>query len=181
MPYSIPFLSATTERTYLRQLTIADTEAIFKLRSDDRVNEFLDRPRTQSLEEATRFIEKINSGIDKNEWYYWAITLREDPSLLIGTVCLWNFTGDRSVAEIGYELDPAQHGKGIMQEAIKAVLDLSFNKIKLKTIKAYTHINNLNSSKLLEKFNFKIKTNIEASDGNEEELKNMVIYTLTVK
>ena len=175
---SIAFPLVTTERTQLRQLTAADEAAIFKLRSDERVNEFLDRPKTQSLEEAAKFIEKINSGIEKNEWFYWAIVLKDDPSLLIGTICLWNFSGDRSVAEIGYELDPDQQGKGIMQEAIKAVIDLSFNKIKLKTIKAYTQVGNRNSSKLLEKFNFKIKANIGPSDGTEAELKNMVIYIL---
>ncbi|MEO7523448.1 MAG: GNAT family N-acetyltransferase [Ferruginibacter sp.] len=176
--HHITFPVLSTERTLLRQLNYCDAASIFKLRSDEIVNQFLDRPKTQSLEEATNFIEKINAGIMNHEWFYWAISLRNDPSLLIGTICLWNFSGDRSVAEIGYELDPGYQGKGFMQEAADAILGLAFTKIKLATIKAYTHINNNHSSKLLRKFGFKIKSNIEASGGTCAEFKNMVIYVL---
>lgn len=174
----VDFPQINTERLSLRQLEDADAIEIFNLRSNDAVNEYLDRPKTQSTEEALQFIHKINKGIEQHEWLYWAITLKADRSVLIGTVCLWNFSAN-DTAEIGYELQPVHQGKGIMQEAIAAVIDCCFNTIKLRTLKAYTHIQNGPSSKLLEKFNFKIKLNREPQDGSEEELKNMIIYTLS--
>ena len=126
---SFPDLS--TEHLLLRQLSMRDEREVFALRSDEEVNRYLDRKRAQTMEDARAFIDNINQGLIKNNWLMWGVTQKGNPSL-VGTICLWNFSGDRSVAEIGYELDPAQQGKGIMQEAINAVIDLSFNKINLK-------------------------------------------------
>lgn len=125
-----------TERLLLRKLVPADAAAVFSLRSDERVNQFLDRPKMHSVEEAEKFIEKINLGIKNREWLYWAIDLKSSPSSLSGTACLWNFNGDRTVAELGYELLPGFHGKGMMHEAIRTLIDFAFDEIKLKTIKS---------------------------------------------
>ena len=172
------FSPINTERLLLRKLEITDADQVFSLRSDEEVNKFLDRSKAQSIAEANAFITKITNGIEQHEWLYWAIALKNDPSLLVGTICLWNFSAD-AVAEIGYELMPGFQGMGIMQEAISAVIEFAFKEIPLKLIKAYTHINNERSSRLLEKFNFTIKTKHDSKDGNEDELKNMIIYTLS--
>ena len=174
----INFSAIETERLLLRKLTMADAGKVFDLRSNDEVNKYLDRVKTKSIDEAEAFITKINTGIEHHEWLYWAIALKNDPSLMTGTICLWNFSAD-AAAEIGYELMPAYQGMGIMQEAIGAVIEFGFKKTALKMIKAYTHIHNNRSSRLLEKFNFTIKTKYESQDGNEDELKNMFIYTLS--
>jgi len=47
-----PFPVLTTDRLILRQLTSLDAAAIFALRSDERVNRYLDRPVCRRLEEA---------------------------------------------------------------------------------------------------------------------------------
>ncbi len=170
------FPPINTERLVLRQLTATDKTAIFKLRSDDRVNEFLGRPKALSIEEAEKFILKISNLIANNESLYWAIAFNDEPSLLVGTICLWNFSEDKSVAEIGYELMPEYQGKAIMQEAIKAVIDFSFNKIQLRKIEAYTHQQNAKSSALLEKLDFKL-----SSKRPDESEPHLIIYELTGK
>src|SRR4051794_24792320 len=106
------FSPVNTERLLLRKLEITDTDQVFRLRSDEAVNKFLDRNKAESAAEASAFIVKINNGIEHHEWLYWAIALKKDPSLMIGTICLWNFSAD-DVAEIGYELMPAFQGMGI--------------------------------------------------------------------
>jgi len=63
------------------------------------------------------------------------------------TICLWNFSSKKNVAELGYELDPALQGEGIMSEALKKIIEFGFQEIELKKIEAYTHKNNDNSSK----------------------------------
>jgi RimJ/RimL family protein N-acetyltransferase len=84
---------------------------------------------------------------------YWAVTLSNSPKL-IGTVCLWNFNNKGTKAEIGYELHPDFQGKGIMQEAVKEVINYGFNRLKLSLISAYTHQDNSKSIMLLEKNGF---------------------------
>src|SRR5688500_12404638 len=101
----IPFPNLTTERLILRQLEIQDENEVFALRSDKRVNEFLARPKPEVVEDARKFIEKINDQIAKNAGIYWAITLKND-NKLIGTICYWNIVKEHSRAEIGYELHP---------------------------------------------------------------------------
>src|SRR6266516_1182663 len=45
-----PFPSIATERFNLRPLTIEDENEIFALRSDDSINEYLDRPKANSID-----------------------------------------------------------------------------------------------------------------------------------
>jgi RimJ/RimL family protein N-acetyltransferase len=144
----------TTQRLVLRQLRINDADEILALRSDKKVNEFLDRPRAINKKDARDFIKKIQKGIKNNECIYWVITLKEK-DILTGTICCWNFSFEKSTAEIGYELLPDFQGKGIMQEAISAIIDWGFNKMKLDIITALTKKENKNSIRILIKNNFK--------------------------
>ena len=152
----LPFPTLTTEHLILRQLEMTDDNEILALRSDERVNEFIDRPKTINIEEAREFINKINDGIAAGDWIYWAITQKIQPKL-IGTICYWNIAKENFVAEIGYELHPDYQGKGIMQEAFAKVLKYGFQSMGLKMIEGYTNSANERSSKLLEKYNFKRK------------------------
>lgn len=171
-----PFPTLATSRLVLRQLLAKDTAAIFRLRSDERVNQFLDRPPTTSLEEASQFIQKITDGITANQSVYWVICLRENDEL-IGTICMWNLDEANASAELGYELSPGFQGRGIMQEALEAVINFGWTQLQLKEIQAFTHPQNIGSYRLLEKFNFRRNDLLEKQFA--EELDNNFIYSLS--
>ncbi len=143
-----------TGRLLLRRLVADDRKAIFLLRSDEQVAEFIQRMKMTSEAEADDFIRLIWSNVDRGPDVYWAICLNTRPDL-IGTICLWNFSEDRKQAEIGFELFPAFQGRGLMAEAVKVVLDYGFKDLALTTVEAYTHIENMRSKKILEKFQFR--------------------------
>jgi ribosomal-protein-alanine N-acetyltransferase len=82
-----PFPKLATKRLTLRQLNMEDEKEIFVHRSDERILKYIDIPKAETIEDARNFIEKINKGIDENEWVYWEITFKND-SQLIGTICL---------------------------------------------------------------------------------------------
>lgn len=82
-----PFLKLATKHLTLRQLNMEDEKEIFVHRSDERILKYIDIPKAETIEDARNFIEKINKGIDENEWVYWEITFKND-SQLIGTICL---------------------------------------------------------------------------------------------
>jgi ribosomal-protein-alanine N-acetyltransferase len=149
-----PFPVLTTERLTLRQLRSSDDKEIFALRSDDNVNRYLDRKPGKSIDDAKNFIHTINENIQRNESIYWAIILN-GIGKLVGTICLFNFSDDNLKAEIGYELLPDFQGKGIMQEATSKAINFGIHHIGLNSIEAYTHSENQNSIRLLEKLNFK--------------------------
>jgi len=169
-----PFPELATARLHLRQLTLKDAGEIFSLRADEKVNKYLNRPRAHSIDDATAFIEKINKGIANNESLYWAITMKHE-SNLIGTISLWNISKEESKAEIGYELMPAYQGKGLMQEAFAKAIEYIFDVLKIETIEAWTHSQNLSSSRILERNGF--KRDHEAEETNKGDLGENVIYS----
>jgi len=138
-----------TPQLKLRKLTIDDAAQLALLRSDERVNRYLDRPASTSFEEAVQFVNKILSSNS----YYWAIS-RKNEIEFVGTVCLWNVDHENSVVEIGYELLPEFHGQGIMIEVIPAIIAYNSSVLQFATIIGTTHIENIPSINLLKKNNF---------------------------
>lgn len=146
-----PFPEFTTERLILRELRESDYDMVLFLRSDATVNAFIERPedrQTKTTEDAIRFIEELHGYAKNNVSIAWGITLKDHPSI-VGTICLWNFSEDRKTAEVGYDLHPNFQGLGIMSTALNLVLDYGFNFLKLHTIEAFTHKDNVSSIKLL--------------------------------
>lgn len=162
----VPIL--TTERLTLRQLVIDDDQEIFTLRSDSAINKYLDRPISNTIDDARNFITKI---IDNNA-LYWAITL-SDRNILVGTICLFSFSEENEKCEIGYELLTNYQGQGIMKEAAEKVIDYAFNTIKVQKIEALFHRDNMGSIKLLEKLLFK-----NSNESNKEN-PELIGYSLT--
>ncbi|MBI2968325.1 MAG: GNAT family N-acetyltransferase [Bacteroidetes bacterium] len=152
-----PFPTLTTERLILRQLSIDDDKEIFALRSDNKVNKYLDRQPSETIEDARRFINKVSQSIKKSDLIYWAITMA-DKNNLLGTICLFDFSDEKNKCEIGYELLPDFQGQGIMKEATSKIIEFGIRTVGLEEIEAFTHKDNQNSTKLLEKFGFKKST-----------------------
>ena len=160
-----------TERLTLRKLSKNDSEEILQLRSDTEINKFLDRKPSKTLEDALNFIYSILEN-EKDELFYWAITKTGEDKLL-GTICLFDFSGDLKKGEIGYELLTEYHGQGIMIEAAKKVLEYAIKIYGLKAIDAQTHKDNQHSTKLLEKLNFKKLNDVIENNPN------LILFRLT--
>jgi len=142
-----------TERLLLKEIDESNVEDILQIRSNRIINQFVKRIPPKNNYDALDFILTIKERTRNDETFYWGISLKEQRNL-IGTICLWNFSEDRKTAEVGYELLPDYHKKGIMSEALTAVLSFSFNELNLKEILAMTNKFNENSKGLLLKHNF---------------------------
>ena len=163
----IPFPTLATDRLILRQMDVEDENEIYLLRSDERVLKYIDIQKAYTVDDARKFIEKINNGIRNNEWIFWGIRLKTDPRL-IGTICYWNISQQPFRGEIGYMLHPDFQGKGIMQEALVKVIDYGFATLQFNSIEADLNPDNSPSIKLLEKTGF-----VYESRSND-----MLVYSL---
>ena len=148
-----PFPVLETDRLILRALNLDDAKAIFGLRTNKEVNEFIDRKRPNNLSEARAFIDLISNRASSNTGVFWVIQSKSN-NQLVGTIGLRNFEDEENYAEIGYEVDPIYQQKGFMTEAFKEVLNFGFKTLELKTVEAFTHHNNTASIALLEKQKF---------------------------
>lgn len=155
------FPELSTLRLRLRNVAEEDVNEIYFLRSDALVNQYVQRPTPQNTQDALAFIHKLQDQFSKGESIYWVLCLKSD-LIMIGSICLWNFSKDRRTAELGYDLHTDHHSQGLMSEAFEQVLRFGFEVLHLEKIEAYTQKNNVASVKLLERHGFQL--NPERSD-----------------
>jgi ribosomal-protein-alanine N-acetyltransferase len=143
------FPEIQTNRLLLRRITHKDALQIFRLRSDERVMQFIDKERAASIEDAEVFINRIIQLLNINDGITWAIALNNKPETLIGTIGCWRLIKEHYRAEIGYMLQPEFWQQGIMKEALNAVINYSFNELKLHSIEAQINPENTASAAIL--------------------------------
>lgn len=158
-----PFPVLKSDKLALRKIKVLDRYAYFKLRTNDQVNQYIDRPAPKYLKEVTQHILNLNDFIKAGDGIIWAIEITNGHNF-IGTIGLRNFNKNRTKAEIGYELLPAFQKQGFMHQALKLVTEYGFNKLKLKLIEAVIHPDNLASQNLVLKSGFKENQKLKTSE-----------------
>ncbi|WP_415328306.1 GNAT family N-acetyltransferase [Chryseobacterium sp. MMS23-Vi53] len=151
-----------TPRLILKEINESHVDDILKIRSNAVINQYVQRKSPKNNYDALQFILTIKERTKDNQSFYWGISLKNQ-SNLIGTICLYNFSEDRTVAEVGYELLPDYHRQGIMSEALTAVVNFGFNELHLHEMVAMTNKFNENSKSLLLKYDFVLE------EGREDE------------
>lgn len=172
-----PFPQLVTDRLILREVATNDANEIFFLRSDDGLLKYLDKAPERSVDETIAFLARIKKDLDSNNGILWGITLK-DSDVVIGTICYWRMQKEHYRAEIGYVLHPAQQGKGIMDEAVKAVLHYGFETMQLHSVEANVNPANENSMKLLEKNGFVKEAYFRENYYYNGKFLDSVIYSL---
>lgn len=173
-----PFPELKTRRLTLRRMTDADATALLFLRSDDRVMRYIGREKTKTLAEATTFVQKINSSVDNKEAIMWAIALAGEPDLMIGTICFWNIKPEHYRAEVGYMIHPDHWNKGLMKEALIAVIDYGFREMKLHSMEGHINPHNTVSGILLEKTGFTREAYFKENFYSRGKFIDTAIYSL---
>jgi len=95
---------------------------------------------------------------------------------MLGSICYWNIIPETDTAEIGYEMHPDYYGKGIMYEAMQAVIQYAFNIMKLHAIVAFPVKDNIKSIQLLERNGFTRDFDIDKYQLTEKERKVTAVY-----
>lgn len=168
-----PFPTLKTDRLLLRETTLSDNEEVFHLRSDLEIIKYIKRAPQKNIKEAETFINKVATDIASGICIEWSITLIDQPKM-IGSICLWNIKENEKTAELGYALMTNYHNKGIMTEAITAVLQYGFETMQLKMIDAYTDFENKASVSLLLKSGFVLN-----DEKRDEENERNRVYEIT--
>ncbi len=174
-----PFPNLETSRLVLRQIVVDDAGEILALRSDDRVMQFIGRPKMTSLEEARAWIEKFDTALAQSEGITWAITLKTEKKL-VGTIGFWRLEKEHYRGEIGYLLNPDLQGKGIMHEAFAPVLNYGFDKMKLHSVEANVYPENTSSIRILEKNGFVQEGYFKENYFHDGIFTDTVVYSLVM-
>ena len=142
-----------TERLVLRPVTEADAPALFDVFSDAEVMRYWSRPPMTSMDQARAFVTEIQAHWHARSLFQWGITERSGGAL-IGTCTLYRWDRTHARAEIGYALRRDRWGRGLATEAVRAVLDFAFERMRLHRVGADTDPRNAASGRVLERLGF---------------------------
>ena len=142
-----------TERLVLRRLRPADAESIFAILSDRELTRFYDDEAFTDISQAAEQIEAWDRAYDEWRHIRWGIVQR-GADTVIGTCGCYSFHRWHARASLGYELARPYWRRGIMTEALAAVIDFGFQEVGLNRIQAVLMPENVASVKLLEKLGF---------------------------
>lgn len=145
-----------TERLLLRPMRVSDTEDMYAYACDPEVTRYLLwRPHT--CREYTRsYLEYLATRYRLGEHYEWAMVCRED-GRMIGTCGFARIDCPNACAELGYVLNPAYRGKGLVVEAARCVMEFGFNTLHLHRIEARYMIENLPSRRVMDKLSMRFE------------------------
>ena len=125
-----------TPRLILRMAQMTDAEPMFRnWASDPEVTKFLTWPTYQSIDSAYTILDMWIKEYEKPDFYQWMIELKEigEP---IGSISVVHHRDDIAEAEIGYCIGQSWWHKGIMTEALTAVMQFLFTEVGMNRIEA---------------------------------------------
>ena len=125
---------------------------IYNLFADENVTQFYNLLPLTKESDAQKFIDWYQNRFKDNPGIRWGISLKGEQDI-IGTIGFNNFTKHHK-ANIGYDLRPEYWNKGIMTEALSAVINYGFNQLEINRMEAEVMQGNVNSERLLLKLNF---------------------------
>lgn len=107
----------------------------------------------QSEAEAIAILKHIQADIDAGQSLHWGICLKDSDEVIGSCGFYRGFVGN--VAEIGYVLQAAHQGQGIMTEAVQLITEFGLSHMKLLEVVAYTTSDNPASMAVLKKAGFR--------------------------
>ncbi len=152
-PRSATFPALETPRLVLRELQPEDAAAAFEFYSDPEVVRYYDSPLTQ-LDQAREEIAHHRRRFEAGEAIRWGIVVKGE-GRVAGT-CGY-FARDTACrhATLSYVLARRHWNKGLMTEALEAVVRFGFERYGLHRIEAHVAVPNRGSLRLLQKLGFR--------------------------
>lgn len=147
------FKELTTERLYLRKISLDDTKTLFNILKDkDVASTTLNLPYPCSLKDCQELIEAYINEQELKKTIRWAITKKEENDV-IGVIRLTlNF--DFNSGELGFWMGKKYWRNGYTFEATEKVIGFGFNKLNLNRMEAHSMVENNSSINLLNKLGF---------------------------
>src|SRR5258707_6553307 len=141
-----------TQRLVLRELRPEDAEILFRFYSDEEVMRYYDTPMNR-LEQVQRSIAAHRSRFENNEAIRWGITIKGTKDI-VGN-CGFYRDSYSQYALLSYVLARPYWGKGLMTEALRAIIAFGFDHYQLHRIEAHVVVSNQASLRVLQKLGFK--------------------------
>lgn len=157
-----------TDRLILRRFSAEDAEVMYRnWASDPQVTKYLTWPAHETTEVTKAVLSDWVSAYDNLDNYQWAIELK-DIAEPIGSISVVSHNDRVELAHIGYCLGRQWWGKGIMTEALAAVMAFLFREVGLQRIESRHDPRNGGSGVVMRKCGMKFEGCLRRSDWNNQ-------------
>lgn len=148
MRTALPTLA--TERLILRQLAPEDMDDVFAYASNPEVSRHLTWECHRSLADTLVFLRAVDEAYERGELRDFGLVLKAT-GRLVGTCGFVRADRAAGLAELGYTLARPLWDRGLMTEAVRAVIDFGLEEIGLRRVEALCLPENAASARVLEK------------------------------
>ena len=168
-----------TSRLILRRAIREDAEPMFRnWASDPEVTKFLTWPAHSDIAVSEMVIGSWLQEYEKDSYYQWMIELKEIGQP-IGSISVVRQNDRVEEAEIGYCIGSQWWHRGIMTEALSAVIAYLFDEVGMNRIAARHDPNNPHSGGVMRKCGMKYEGTNRACDRNNQGICDAAQYAMT--
>ncbi|WP_282920021.1 GNAT family N-acetyltransferase [Ignavigranum ruoffiae] len=167
-----------TDRLVLRPFNSADIDLAFNnWTNDEQVTQYLRWPMHKDKSETQSIIEKWIESYQKQNFYQWAIELKEiaEP---IGTISVVDMDEQTDKVHIGYCIGSKWWKQGITTEAFKIIISFLFEQVKVQRLESQHDPNNPNSGKVMEKCGLFYEGTLRKADWSNQGIVDAAVYSL---
>ncbi|MGN1367503.1 MAG: GNAT family N-acetyltransferase [Aristaeellaceae bacterium] len=166
----------TTPRLTLRPFLLTDAQDMFdNWASDPEVTKYLTWPAHSSVDVSRFILSDWVKHDGEPDYYQWAIVL---DGHAIGSIAVVEQNDQVGKAHIGYCIGRNWWHKGIMSEALRAVMDFLFDEVGYQRIESRHDPNNPHSGGVMRKCGMKYEGTLRQSDWNNQGICDASWYAL---
>ncbi len=153
MPLAAPAKEIESERLLIRLVAESDLPALLEVNSSAEVTALLPYARWQTMADAEAWLRRME-GIQATGLALQFVVADKSSSRAIGTCLLFRFEEGSARAELGYALGRDHWGRGVMHEALVALVGHGFTEMGLRRLEAEVDTRNRPSARLLLRLGF---------------------------
>ena len=158
-----------TNRLLLRPFRIDDAQSMYEnWANDPEVTKFLMWPVHESIEVSKAILVDWTSHYCERDYYQWAIVLKENGDIPIGSISMVHKDDDIKMVHIGYCIGRKWWHKGITSEALQAIIKFFIIDVGMNRVESRHDHNNPNSGKVMLKCGMKYEGTKREGDWNNQ-------------
>ncbi len=176
MPFVVPD-PIDTDRLIVRPVVDADLPALLAVNSDAEVTAMLPYATWTSMADAEAWLARMR-GIEATGSAVQFVVVLRSRQEAVGTCLLFRRDDGSARAELGYALGRVHWGRGVMREALCALLGSAFASMGLRRIEAEIDPRNVASARLIQRLGFTKEGLLRQRWVTKGESKDVEIYGL---
>ncbi|MGN0779475.1 MAG: GNAT family N-acetyltransferase [Aristaeellaceae bacterium] len=167
----------TTARLTLRPMSMRDAADIYAYSRDPEVARHVLWDAHRSLNESKAYLRFIIRQYKEGTPSSYGIVLN-DTGHLVGTIGFMWYSQENSTVEVGYSLARALWGRGLMTEALAAVLSMAFRELGVHRVEAQHETDNPASGRVMQKCGMRREGTLRGRIFNKGRFVDVDLYAI---